>query len=262
MKSIALAKQKGGVGKTTASINLASLWAGRSKVLLVDMDPQGNSTSGVGVFTKEVKWTSADVLEGKCSINEAIQKTGFAKLSILPTHVGLAGLEADSPPINRLKENPQQIEGEFDFVVVDCPPSLGRLTLNVFAAVERVLVPIKAGHFSITGLEQLFLTVVRLRLRNVNSSLKVFGLFYNEAQPNTRLHQMIHKVLSEAYAPLILDAFIPRNVHLREAQVVGEPINFFDPRAREVTGPICNWRRRCYRNGKEKQKDIAFGTSP
>ncbi len=232
MKSIALTNQKGGVGKTTASINLASLWAGKSRVLLVDMDPQGNSSSGVGVFPKEVQWTVADVLEEKCSIQKAVKKAGFGRLSILPAHVGLAGLEADSLPIDSLKKQLARVRGDFDFVVVDCPPSLGRLTLNVLAAVERVLVPIKAGQFSITGLEQLFLTVVRLRLREVNPDLGVLGLFYNEAQPHTKLHQMIDRVLREAYSSLLLEAYIPRNVHLGEAQVVGEPINFFDPAAR------------------------------
>jgi|SRR5690606_28062128 len=231
MRVLAVASQKGGVGKTTTAVNLAALWATESRVLLVDMDPQGNATAGVGVAEGDLTLTVAEVLTGECTASEALIDTGFGNLMLLPADVGLARLEADNLPVGALAEALRPLAGVFDMVVIDCPPSLGRLTLNALAAAERILIPVKAGRFSLKGLQQLLDAAESLRLRGVNSKLRPLGVFFNEAQPHTNLYQTVKEALTRSYGALLLETFVPVNVRLGEAQVVGEPITVYDPRA-------------------------------
>lgn len=231
MRVLAVASQKGGVGKTTTAVNLAALWAADARVLLIDMDPQGNATEGVGVAEGDLVQTVAEVLTGECTVSDALIDTGFGNLSLLPADVGLARLEAEDIPVTALTEALQPLAGAYDMAVIDCPPSLGRLTLNALAAAERILIPIKAGRFSLKGLQQLLDAAESLRLRRVNPRLRALGVFMNEAQPNTNLYRTVEDALTRSYGALMLDAFVPVNVRLGEAQIVGEPISAYDPNA-------------------------------
>jgi len=162
---LAIASQKGGVGKTTASINLAAIWAEQARVLLIDLDPQGNATAGLGVT--DYNYTAADILAGDCKPQEAIIKTGYGDLYIIPADINLAAMEAGALAPNKLAETMKKEAGNYDLIVIDCPPSLGKLTLNALTLAERVLVPLKPGSFAIQGLNQLAGVVESLRLRRV-----------------------------------------------------------------------------------------------
>ncbi len=224
-KVLAIASQKGGVGKTTASINLAATWAEQARVLLIDLDPQGNATSGLGV---RYDLTIAEVLSGECKAREAIVKTGYGDLDIIPADINLVTLEGGELPPDRLLEVIKRELRHYDLVVIDCPPSLGKLTLNALTMAERVLVPLKPGSFAIQGLNQLAGVVESLRLRGINNKVRILGFFYNEGQTRTQLYKTLDQAIRGSYGNLLLDTAIPLNIKLNEAQLVGEPVNIYD----------------------------------
>lgn len=227
---LAVASQKGGVGKTTASINLAGIFAETGKTLLIDMDPQGNATAGVGVT--DYSLTIAEVLEGKCKAQEAIIKTDHGELYVIPADISLAALETGSLTPFKLAQALKGVIERFEMIVIDCPPSLGLLTINGLAAANRVIVPVKPGRFAIQGLSQLAGVVESLRLRRINTGLRILGFFYNESQPRTQLFKSLDQLLIENYGPFLMDTSIPANIRLNEAQVVGEPVTIYDNRSK------------------------------
>lgn len=197
---------------------------------LIDMDPQGNATAGVGVTDYEL--TIAEVLRGKCKGQDAIIKTDHGELYIIPADIGLAALEAGPLDPLKLSQALKKTAEQFNMIVIDCPPSLGILTLNGLAAADRVIVPVKPGRFAIQGLNQLAAVVESLRLRGVNTRVRILGFFYNESQPRTQLFKSLDQLLRENYGPFLMASSIPANTRLNEAQVVGEPINIYDDRSK------------------------------
>lgn len=232
---LAVANQKGGVGKTTSAITLAAIWAAKEPVLLVDMDPQGNAASGLGLDETDLDLTVSEVLRGEAEIRDAILKTGVEGLDILPSDIGLAALEADGLPVDALARALEARLQKYARIVIDCPPSLGYLTLCSLAASDRVLVPIRAGRFSLLGLRQLLATIDNLRVRGVNPSLRPLGIFFNESQTRTNLYQRTEEAVRELYGDLVLETSVPSNVALGEAVTVGEPITQYAPDASGAT---------------------------
>lgn len=224
---LAIANHKGGVGKTTTAVNLAAYWAANANVLLIDMDPQRNATWGVGL-TESPKYSVAEVLQGRCRAQEAVYKTSFGSLSVMPAGVGLASLEGEELGVTRLAEVLKPVTGSFDYIIIDCPPSLGRLTINGLAAAEGLLIPIKPGAFSITGLKQIMDLVTVLRSNRINTALNVLGVFYNEPPSRTNAFKVLDQSLRDGYGELLLDTFIPSNIKLVEAQINGKPIDTYD----------------------------------
>ena len=231
-KIISFANQKGGVGKTTSCVNIAaSLGVQGHKVLIVDMDPQGNATSGVGVSKKLLKNSSKDVLTDVVSAKDAVIETSFANLSIIPTNTTLAGAEFDLYDFDeseyRLKKALSEIKDEFDYILIDCPPSLGMLTINAFTASDGIIVPMQCEFYALEGLSQLMITINRIK-RLYNADLNVSGILITMYNGRLLLSMQVMAELSKHYGDKLFDAKISRNVKLTEAPGFGKPAYYHD----------------------------------
>lgn len=231
MVVVAVANQKGGVGKTTCCVNLAAeLGSAGRKVLLVDMDPQGNSTSGLGLDRSSLPVSTYDVLVGEREVSEVLQPTEWQGVSVLPATLDLAGAEVELAGAmsreTRLSRKLSNLEG-FDMVLIDCPPSLGLLTLNAFVAARDLLVPIQCEYFALEGVGQLLQTVDLVR-DYLNGALVLSGIVLTMFDPRTRLSKEVAQEVRNQFGQVVFETVIPRNVRLSEAPSFGRPISYYD----------------------------------
>ena len=233
---ISVANQKGGVGKTTRTVNLgACLAQDGKKVLLIDSDAQGNATSGLGVRKPDVKQDIYDVLVNEVSIKETIIKTSRENLSIVPATLQLAGAEIELTSMmareSRLKSALAEVSDEYDFILVDCPPSLGHLTINAFTASDAILIPVQCEYYALEGLSQL-LNTVRLVQKHFNPGLEIEGVLLTMYDARTNLGAEVVEEVRRYFQEKVYDTIIPRNVRLSEAPSHGKPIIDYDPRSK------------------------------
>lgn len=233
---IAVANQKGGVGKTTTSINLAAcLGVLGEKVLLIDIDPQGNSTSGVGIDKMMIKKTIYNVLVNEEPIEENIIETEHENLYILPSNIQLAGAEVELVPAisreHKLKNAIEGIRDKYDFIIIDCPPSLGLLTLNALTAADTVLVPIQCEYYALEGLGQL-LSTISLVQKYLNKSIEVEGVLLTMFDARTNLSMQVVEEVKKHFKSKVYKTIIPRNVRLSEAPSHGKPIISYDSKSK------------------------------
>lgn len=232
-KILSIANQKGGVGKTTTSINLGRALAKRGKkVLLIDLDPQGNASTGVGVPAQDRKISSYDILVNGKAISDAIHETYAKNLMLVPATTDLSSadveIQQDSQRVARLRAALSEDLGRrVDYVLIDCPPSLSLLTLNAFAASERVLVPLQSEFFALEGLSQLILTVRQVR-ETMNPDLVIDGVVLTMFDRRNRLSQQVELDVRENLGDLVYDTIIPRNVRISEAPSFGESVLDYD----------------------------------
>ena len=235
-KIIALVNQKGGVGKTTTSINLAaSLGMLGKRVLLIDLDPQGNSTTGLGIEKGDIKKSVYDLLLDKAELKEVIVKTKFRNLYIIPATISLAGAEVELVSMmsreQRLKEKLDVIKDLFDYIFIDCPPSLGLVTLNAFTASNSVLIPVQCEYFALEGLGQL-LNTINLVKKHLNKEIEVEGALLTMYDIRTNLSNQVVKEVKKYFDNKVYKTVIPRNVRLSEAPSYGMPITVYDPKSK------------------------------
>ena len=235
-KVIAVFNQKGGVGKTTTNVNLSACIAVRGKkVLVVDIDPQGNTTSGLGIDKKELKKTIYDVLIGTAKAEEVITQTAVENLSIIPSSVQLAGAEIELTGFEErgkmLKKALEGIKDEYQYVFIDCPPSLGLLTINALAAADSVLIPIQCEYYALEGVGQLMNTIWLVQ-RGLNPDLKVEGVVLSMFDGRTNLSIQVVDEVKRYFKGMVYTTIIPRNVRLAEAPSYGVPILMYDPKSK------------------------------
>lgn len=233
---IAIANQKGGVGKTTTSINLSACLAEMGKkVLVIDLDPQGNTTSGYGIDKSEMENTVYELMLDECSIKESMTKVeNIDNLSLIPSNVNLAGAEIELLGINEkeyiLKNAVDYIRDDYDFIIIDCPPSLNMLTVNAMTTADSILVPIQCEYYALEGISQLIHTIDLVQER-LNSNLKIEGVVFTMYDARTNLSSDVVDTVKENLNATVYQTIIPRNVRLAEAPSHGLPINLYDPKS-------------------------------
>lgn len=236
-KAIAIFNQKGGVGKTTTNINLAACLALKGKkTLVLDIDPQGNTTSGLGIVKKGLKKTSYDLLiEENLDPKDTIYSTGVKNLDIIAASVDLAGAEIELVQLEgrekRLKKALDKVRTVYDYIFIDCPPSLGLLTINALTAVDSVLIPIQCEFYALEGVSQLMSTIDLVR-RSLNPNISIEGVILSMFDGRTNLSIQVVEEVKKYFGSLLYSTVIPRNVRLAEAPSYGLPITSYDPRSK------------------------------
>ena len=235
-KTIAFANQKGGVGKTTSTINIASaLGILDKKTLLGDFDPQGNASSGVGVRKSQAKQTVYDVLVGRCRAADAILHTEYKNLDVMPSGMDLAAAELELADVenrqNRLKEPLAEVAEHYDYILIDCPPSLGMLTINALTAANGVVIPMQCEYFSLEGLSQIMMTLKQVK-KLYNPALSLTGILITMYNGRLNLSIQVLEELKKHYADKLFSVAITRNVRLSEAPSYGAPIQYYDKYAK------------------------------
>ena len=234
-RTIAIANQKGGVGKSTTAINLSScLGEMGQKVLTIDMDPQGNTTSGMGVEKNEVENTIYELLLGESKLEDCIIPLNFDNLSLIPSNVNLAGAEIELIGVEDkefiLKNAIDQVRDQYDFIIIDCPPSLNMLTINAMTTADTVLVPIQCEYYALEGLSQLMHTIELVQER-LNPELEMEGVVFTMYDARTNLSLQVVENVKDSLDQNIYKTIIPRNVRLAEAPSYGMPITYYDKRS-------------------------------
>ena len=269
-KTIAIVNQKGGVGKTTTSINLsASLGVLGKKVLIIDLDPQGNATTGIGVEKSKIKNSVYEVITTRCSITDAIVKTHSKNVSLLPAYLNLAGVDMElielekkykNHPelgvkfnrVNRLKDEILKVKDKFDFIIIDCPPSLGILTTNALAASDSVLIHVQFEYFALEGIMQLINTIM-LAQKKVNPSLDIEGVLLTMLTSNTNLGLEVVESIKGFFKERVYETIIPRLIRLAEAPSHGKPILEYEPHSRGTLAYLNLAKEVIEKNGKQEE---------
>ena len=232
-KVVSFSNQKGGVGKTTSCVNISAQIANKGKkVLMIDMDPQGNATSGLGLQKSKIKKTIYDVIIGRCEISDAIIKTRFKNLSVIPASIDLAGAELE---LYELDEHTNfsrlaldSIKDDYDYIFIDCPPSLGMLTVNALSISDGIVIPMQCEFYSLEGMSQLFNTVKKIR-ELYNPTLQIVGILLTMYNGRLTLTAQVVAELKKYYQDKLFKVPISRTVRLSEAPGYGEPICYHDP---------------------------------